>query len=121
MVELPPHALAKTGDMMNLLLADVRSDTKTRLSYTTESRTKACNGVPDASRLHKLATRLLRTPQSSASGTPYIVTDDGFGYNVRRRRRPSAEASAANDEWDEPSVDEFLEHTAYEADEGKGR
>ena len=43
--------------------------------------------------------------------------NDGAGDNVRRLRGPSAEASAAQDEGDDASVDEIMRHAAYEPSE----
>ena len=77
------------------------------------------------------------TPLTDAGGTPVTGADDGLGAfggrargdldhesindgagdNVRRLRGPSAEASAAQDEGDDASVDEIMRHAAYEPSE----
>ena len=77
------------------------------------------------------------TPHTDAGGTPVTGADDGLGAfggrargdldhesindgagdNVRRLRGPSAEASAAQDEGDDASVDEIMRHAAYEPSE----
>lgn len=77
------------------------------------------------------------TPHTDAGGTPVTGEDDGLGAfggrargdldhesindgagdNVRQLRGPKPEASAAQHEGDEASVDEIMRHAAYEPSE----
>lgn len=74
------------------------------------------------------------TPHTDAGGTPVTGADDGIGAfghrdrgdldhesindgagdNIRHLRGPSTEASSAQDEGDDASIDEIMKHAAYE-------